>query len=63
MVQIIRTPDQRLAGRIEEVSLGSDGSVQDNSIAMDGAADGSQVTLSPKSELQSAFGGKRDRVL
>src|SRR5579871_578924 len=57
LVQIVRTPDQRLSGRIEEAMLGSDGAVQDTSVAMDGAADGSQITLSPKSGLLSGFGG------
>jgi hypothetical protein len=53
MVQIVRTPDGRLAGRIEEVSLASDGAMKDDTIVLDGAADGDQITLSPKSILLS----------
>jgi len=55
MVQIVQTPDGRLAGRVENVSLASDGSIKDDSVAMDGAADGRQFTISPKSALVATF--------
>ena len=57
MVQIVRTPDGRLVGRIEDVTLAPNGSVQDNAMAMDGAADGQQITLSPKAGFIATFGG------
>ena len=53
LVQIVRTPDGRLAGRLEEVGLVADGSIKDETIALDGAADGGQITLAPKSILIS----------
>ena len=53
LVQIVRTPDGRLAGRVEEVSLAADGSLKDEATPLDGAADGDQVVLSAKSMLLS----------
>ena len=53
LVQIIQTPDGRIAGRIEDVTLSKDGAIQDNSIVVEGAGDGRQITLSPKSILMS----------
>ena len=51
LVQIVRTPDGRLAGRIEEVSLDATGSIADQSNNIEGAADGNQITFSVKSLL------------
>jgi hypothetical protein len=52
-VQIVRTPDGRLAGRLEEIGLSADGNTKDTTIALEGAADGGQIVLSPKSLLLS----------
>lgn len=53
LVQLIKLPDGRLAGRLEEVTLDTNGAVKDDTIALEGAADGEQITLSPKSLLLS----------
>ena len=53
LVQLIKLPDGRLAGRLEEVTLDTDGAVKDDTIPLEGAADGEQITLSPKSLLLS----------
>lgn len=51
MVQLIRTPDGRLSGRFEAVGLDRDGALTDDTVVMEGAADGAQVTLASKSLL------------
>jgi hypothetical protein len=48
---------------MEVVTLSQDGSVQDNDIAMDGASDGNQLTVSPKSGFLGAFGGSLSGVI
>jgi hypothetical protein len=53
LVQIVKTPDGRLAGRIEQVILQSDGRLEDNSQTIEGAADGAQITFAHKSVLES----------
>ena len=51
LIQIIRTPDGRLEGRLEEVTLKPDGAIKDDTAALEGAADGEQVVLTQKSVL------------
>jgi hypothetical protein len=54
LVQIVRTPDGHLAGRVEEVTLTPDGSIKDSTLPLDGASDGDQLVLTPKSALLEA---------
>lgn len=51
MVQIIKTPDGRIVGRIETTTLDEKGDLETKSFSMEGAAGGNQVTLSTKSIL------------
>jgi len=45
MIQMVKTPDGHVQGRIEELILNTDGTLKDNDFALDGAIDGNQVTL------------------
>lgn len=51
LVHIVKTPDGRLAGRIESTTLNKKGEIETNSFTLEGAADGKQVILSAKSLL------------
>jgi len=51
MVQIIKTPDGRLAGRIESTSINEKGELSTKSLTIEGAADGNQIIVSAKSLL------------
>lgn len=51
LVQIVRTPDGRLAGRIESTTLSEKGEIETDSFTLEGAADGKQIILSAKSLL------------
>ncbi|WP_425410749.1 hypothetical protein [Hyphococcus sp.] len=51
MVQIVKTPDGRIAGRIESTTLDDKGKLKTYDFAIEGAADGNQVTLSARSIL------------
>lgn len=51
LVQIVKTPDGRLAGRIQSTSLNEKGEIETGSFSLEGAADGKQVILSAKSLL------------
>lgn len=51
LVQIVKTPDERLAGRIESTTLNEKGEIETNSFMLEGAADGKQVILAAKSLL------------
>jgi hypothetical protein len=46
LIQIVQTPDGRLSGRVEDVSLAPNGNVEDKTMSFDGAADGRQIVLS-----------------
>ncbi len=45
MIQMVKTPDGHVQGRIEEITLNSDGTLKDDNFPLDGAIDGDQVTL------------------
>lgn len=51
LVQIVKTPDGRLAGRIQSTSLNEKGEIATGSFTLEGATDGKQVILSAKSLL------------
>jgi hypothetical protein len=53
LLQIVQTPDGRLAGRLEQVDLTQDGTINDQTLALEGSADGDQIVLAPKSLLLS----------
>ncbi|GJL94291.1 MAG: hypothetical protein DHS20C05_06960 [Hyphococcus sp.] len=53
LVQIVKTPDGRIAGRIESTVLDENGELETSAFTIEGAADGKQVILSTKSILFS----------
>jgi hypothetical protein len=51
LVQIVQTPDGRLSGRMEAMTVDESGEVSDRTSVIEGAADHGEVTLSPKSPI------------
>ena len=51
LIQIVKTPDGKLAGRIQSTSLTKEGEIETSSFSLEGAADGKQVILSARSLL------------
>ena len=45
MMQIVVTPDGKVAGQVEITSLSSSGSVEDHTFPLEGSLDGSQISL------------------
>jgi hypothetical protein len=58
MVQLVQGSDGKVTGRIEQVLIKADGSVSDESIAVEGAADSSQIVLTPKASLSDGSGSQ-----
>lgn len=51
LVQIVQTPDGRLSGRIEVMTVDKSGELSDRTSVIEGAADQGEMTLSPKSPI------------
>jgi hypothetical protein len=51
LVQIVQTPDGRLSGRMEAMTVDTSGKLRDRTSVIEGAADHGEVTLSPKSPI------------
>ena len=45
LVQLVETPDHRLTGRVEDFAAGADGAIRNDVLALDGAADGADLTV------------------
>jgi len=45
MIQMVKTPDGHVQGRLEEIILNGDGTLKDDTFPLDGAIDGDQITL------------------
>lgn len=45
MIQIVKTPDGKITGRGEAVSVDEDGSLKDDAFPLEGGADGAQLSL------------------
>lgn len=51
LVQLVQTPDGRIAGRLEVETLNADGQIDDQSVTIEGSTDHNQITFAPKSLL------------
>jgi hypothetical protein len=47
LVQLVQAKDGKVSGRLEDVTIGADGSVNDQAVAMDGEASGHDLMLKP----------------
>jgi hypothetical protein len=58
MVQLVQASDGKISGRIEQALIKDDGSVSDESMAVEGVVDGSQIVLTPKASLSDGSGSQ-----